>query len=132
MAGCMVNVAALLSLCLFICGCSTPYVIDRRHDAADVFTLTAGKNYGAKVKAGFVHCGYFIGKDIYGIRGGSFGGFGRDTQEVDASLGLYILGYGGGDNFHCSNDKKRGRKDYDAYYAYMFGTHKLVDSCPNR
>jgi len=49
-------------------GCATPYMIDRRNDAADIFTASFGLGAGAKARIGPVNAGLFGNGDRTGLR----------------------------------------------------------------
>lgn len=62
-----------LLLLLFTTGCATsPYLTDRARDAADIFTVTHGVNFGAKARVGPIHAGLLLGFDSFGLRAGQF------------------------------------------------------------
>jgi hypothetical protein len=63
-------ILALLCIATLGSGCATPYLVDRGRDAADVFTLSAGKGAGIKARVGPIATGLFAGFDSYGLRGG--------------------------------------------------------------
>lgn len=65
-------IVCLLILVAAQAGCSSPaYWADRKRDAADIFTFTVGKGFGAKVRAGIVDVGLFYNSDYKGLRGGA-------------------------------------------------------------
>jgi len=53
-------------------GCATSYMTDRRRDAADIFTATAGLGIGTNARIGPFHAGLSAYHDVVGIRGGRF------------------------------------------------------------
>jgi len=53
-------------------GCSTPYMVDRRRDAADIVTLGVGAGLGAKARVGFLQAGLLGQSDFAALRGGEF------------------------------------------------------------
>ena len=63
---------ALVIVTATMTGCATPYMIDRRRDAADIFTATMGGGLGAKAKIGPLQVGLLSQNDAYGLRGGIF------------------------------------------------------------
>ncbi len=71
----MRKLAILLFFMLLIAagsGCaSCGYLKDRGRDAKDIFTATAGKGVGAKVRVGMFSTGIFMNRDLVGIRGGT-------------------------------------------------------------
>lgn len=67
----MVVIVFLLSCA----GCATSgYLVDRKRDAMDMVTCTAGSGLGTSVRVGPLHCGLFFGRDRVGIRGGEVRG----------------------------------------------------------
>lgn len=52
-------------------GCASPYMVDRKRDAADIFTATLGKGGGVRLKASFLQPAMMFNKEIAGCRGGS-------------------------------------------------------------
>jgi hypothetical protein len=78
----------LLGLCA---GCSSPgYMGNRVRDAADIFTVTAGLNYGAKARVGPFRVGLFGGSDYAGLRAGEMGlpfqPFGSSEEVIDLEM----------------------------------------------
>ncbi len=61
-----------LAIIATLTGCSTPYMIDRRRDAADIVTLGVGAGLGAKARVGFLQTGLLVEKDLIALRGGEF------------------------------------------------------------
>ena len=55
---------------LLLAGCATPYMQDRKHDAADIFTVTVGTGAGAKARAGPITVGLLGNNDLFGFRKG--------------------------------------------------------------
>lgn len=66
----MIQTVAVLIVILNLTGCATPYMIDRRRDAADIFTCTLGEGAGAKVRVGPVAVGLLANQDTCGFRNG--------------------------------------------------------------
>ena len=66
----IIRLAIFILIAACLVGCSTPYMINRRRDAADIFTATLGIGLGAKVRVGPANVGLFIGNDLMGHRGG--------------------------------------------------------------
>ena len=62
-----------LSVAAVATGCSTPYMVDRARDAADIFTATTGMGAGAKARVGPVQLGAIANADMLGLRGGKCG-----------------------------------------------------------
>jgi hypothetical protein len=63
----------MITLIALAIGCSTPYMVDRRRDAADIFTATVGHGVGgAKARVGPFGTGLFHEFPLYGLRGGDF------------------------------------------------------------
>jgi len=54
-------------------GCSTPYMVDRRRDAADIVTLGVGVGFGAKARFGPLQTGLLSEFDVVALRGGAVG-----------------------------------------------------------
>lgn len=78
---------------VFCSGCSTSsYLVDRMHDASDIFTATVGQNYGVKARIGPLRAGLFCGLDYAGLRSGEWGvpfhpkGY---EQAIDLELTLF-------------------------------------------
>lgn len=85
-----VTLALLLAATLLASGCTglrygsagvKRYFVDRGHDAADIFTLTAGAGVGAKVRVGPLHSGLGFFRDAWGLRGGHLGGMWKGTYD---------------------------------------------------
>jgi len=54
-------------------GCATSYMMDRRDDAADIFTCTVGKGVGGvKTRLGPLGIGLLDNREIMGLRSGEF------------------------------------------------------------
>lgn len=106
-------------LILLCNGCATSgYLANRGHDAADIFTLTAGKGFGGAIKFGPVHAGILSLSDNVGLKAGEFNNVWDDDYEwaswVDPLFGL-PTGDGwltGGECFHGLNDTSRFRRKY--------------------
>lgn len=63
----------MLAGLLLAAGCASPgYWIDRRRDAADIFTATIGGGAGAKVRAGPLQLAMVENADIIGLKSGAF------------------------------------------------------------
>ncbi len=60
----------LLLPAMLCAGCASPYWQNRRADAADVFTATAGIGLGATARIGPLHAGLGVNADLYGIEAG--------------------------------------------------------------
>lgn len=71
MAG-IAQIALLAILVLTIGGCASAktYFVDRGRDAADIFTATVGRGYGATARVGPLHAGLAMVVDWTGIRNG--------------------------------------------------------------
>jgi len=67
----IIQILRLLSLAIVLNGCASPYMIDRRHDAADIFTASVGLGAGGKVRAGPLQAGLLGGVDRFGVRAGN-------------------------------------------------------------
>ena len=80
------RLAPSIALALLCAGCASPYWQNRRADAADVFTATAGVGLGATARIGPLHAGLGVNWDFYGIEAGEIGKLG--------SLGEAITGIG--------------------------------------
>jgi hypothetical protein len=63
-------------------GCTTGYWADRGHDAADVFTVTAGLGVGVAGRVGPISLGLMKCEDMAGLRCGVFGEF-YDQSETN-------------------------------------------------
>lgn len=71
-------------------GCATPYMIDRRRDAADIFTARFGFGAGAKVGIGPVQAGILASSDAGGLRGGEL----SHTRLISGGdIDFLVLGY---------------------------------------
>ena len=66
----MIQTLAALVAILNLTGCATPYMIDRRRDAADIFSFTLGEGAGAKMRVGPVAVGLLANQDTIGFRNG--------------------------------------------------------------
>jgi hypothetical protein len=75
--------AFLVAASSMISGCATPYLVDRRRDAADIVTVTAGMGGGAKARVGPVQVGFWGCHDIVGLRGGTVGFWGYEFPPTD-------------------------------------------------
>jgi len=64
-----------LAVVVTLTGCSTPYMIDRRRDAADIFTIGVGVGLGAKARVGPIQTGLLGDIDLVALRGGAVGVF---------------------------------------------------------
>lgn len=60
----------VLVLVSVLTGCASPYMIDRRRDAADIFTASVGFGVGAKARVGPLALGLCADTASYGVRGG--------------------------------------------------------------
>jgi len=60
--------SVLLVIC--VAGCSTPYMIDRGRDAADIFTIGMDYGIGAKARVGPIQTGLIFAAPAGGLRGG--------------------------------------------------------------
>jgi len=68
----LLQLTLLLGLAITSTGCATPYMTDRKRDAADIFTLTFGFGAGAKAKIGPAQTGLLAEMGNHGLRGGTF------------------------------------------------------------
>ena len=67
----LLETLSLITLLILTVGCSTPYLIDRNQDAADIFTLTTGVGVGAKARLGPITVSpLLIHNESSGLRGG--------------------------------------------------------------
>ena len=64
------RLTALLVVVAFAQGCATPYMKDRKRDAADIITATVGCGGGAKARVGPVQVGLLFNAAEAGLRGG--------------------------------------------------------------
>ena len=69
-------------------GCSTPYMINRRRDAADIVTIGFGAGVGAKARVGPLQTGVLFENDLIALRGGEpvrscFGEFDEGAFDVE-------------------------------------------------
>ena len=78
----LIQTTIALSLAAFVTGCATPFMVDRGHDALDVFTATVGIGGGVKARVGPIQTGIFANTEGFGLRGGYIG----DQQGGDDSL----------------------------------------------
>ncbi len=85
-------------------GCATHYMVDRKRDAADVFTVSVGVGAGVKTRIGFLHAGLFAGVDKLGLRGGEVRIYDTDGEEslgsISAECTIFSL-----ENFHYAEDR---------------------------
>ncbi len=72
----------LLLLAIVSSGCTTTYWADRRNDAADVITVSAGEGFGVKARAGPVSLGVLWFQDCAGIRAGTMGVYEGDCKDL--------------------------------------------------
>ena len=93
------NRLLLLLPVLFCAGCASQYWQNRRADAADVFTATAGIGLGATARIGPLHAGLGVNADLYGIEAGEVGALGDPYHFVDG------LGNWAGDSCFVFNGK---------------------------
>ena len=76
------QILAVVAIAATACGCASPYFTNRGHDAADIFTATAGVGLGAQARVGPVHAGLGLFVDMVGFRGGAF------QKNLDDGFGL--------------------------------------------
>ena len=108
-------------------GCaSTAYWSDRKHDAADVFTVTVGYGVGLKVRAGPVQGGVAWSRDRFGVRGGEF----AVMTKVDGSEFLlpYPLPSEWGP-FFAMEGSSFGTDRRKDYFAASRGLPFVIDHC---
>jgi len=112
------TLAALILTTLTLSGCASTrgYFADRGRDAADIFTCTGGKGFGAGVRAGPVHCGLLYQTDYIGLAGGNVFAKARRPTGAWAEPLLFIPGpegiFGGEADFTPSPDPRN--KKYTA------------------
>lgn len=78
----LIQFTILLAIVLGVTGCATPYMIDRRRDAADIFTATVGTGAGVKARAGVFQVGLLANHDATGLRGGTVGYWEWKTPDL--------------------------------------------------
>jgi hypothetical protein len=88
--------AAFFVIVLLATGCASPYMADRGHDAADIFTATVGVGSGAKGRVGPLHVGLFGSDDERGLRLGDFAGWDDEVESSDFDTFIFPppLGFG--------------------------------------
>ncbi len=94
----MKKVFQLAFLCLAtacLTGCTTPYMVDRGRDTADIFTATVGEGSGLKVQVGPLAIGLFGNIDTYGLRGGQIDEFICNGYDGYSMLDFNVLIIGG-------------------------------------
>ena len=103
----------LLLPVLFCAGCASPYWQDRRADAADVFTATAGIGIGATARIGPLHAGLGANTDFYGVEAGESvqGGLGLLVVGSDYLAGDGAVGPFGRSEVHLGTDARRRGKN---------------------
>lgn len=79
---------ACMILCLFLCGCSRTYRMNRLRDLADCVTLTWGLGVGAMVMIGPINTGLGMQWDVAGFRDGE-----STTGENSASVNALFISY---------------------------------------
>ncbi len=78
----LIQITIVLAVVAGMTGCATPYMIDRRRDAADMFTATIGTGAGVKARAGVLQVGLLANHDAAGLRGGTVGYWKWKTPEL--------------------------------------------------
>ena len=104
----------LLVLSVVLSGCANVNITDRGRDAADVFTVSFGGAYGAKVRVGPLTGGLFLGQDKYGLRGGRVNAFadsGFAPAGLDATCTLISV-----DSLEFAHEDRRNKS-----YTAVFG-----------
>ena len=77
-----------IAVVIFMTGCSTPYMIDRTRDAADILTAAVGLGAGAKARVGPLRAGVYGIFDRAGLRGGEVQCYDSESEVGEAS---YII-----------------------------------------
>ncbi len=92
-------------------------MIDRRRDAADIFTATVGHGYGVKAQAGPLAAGVAVIMDHQGLRGGALAEFPRGCGGWDM-IDVNVLGFGGQRfNVSSSNTVDYGARNHETLEA---------------
>ncbi len=124
----------LMLIVVYTSGCSTTNAVDRKRDAADIFTFTVGHGFGAKAQLGPVAVSpLLLQNDSSGLRGGAvFDDIKGPPDIVDGGiLEVGFLGFAGeGFGIHYQNwddetlsvMKQRGKVymwDEDNYLPFL-------------
>jgi len=117
-------------------GCASPYMTDRRHDAADIFTATLGVGGGAKFRGGPFGLGLMFNPDCIGLKGGelmthwtsfpSFHDVFTSSSKPNGGDVHYLLL--GGEEGNSSAYAKMRNKDYLSFY--FLGIPMPTSPCP--
>lgn len=107
------QVASVVMLVVALTGCASPYMVDRRRDAADIVTATTGIGAGVKVQAGPVASGLSWMADTKGLRGGVIAKYPSGCggwQMLDANVIVF-----GGESFDLlhSTAQSYGAENYE-------------------
>jgi hypothetical protein len=78
--GKMKKMLILLGLAMMSSGCSTPYMVDRRRDAADILTIGIGTGAGVKARIGPLHAGLLVNAPVVDLRGGALNEYRHDGR----------------------------------------------------
>ena len=69
----LIKLFALMIVATTVCGCATPYMVNRRRDFADIFTCASGSGGGVKARVGPLRTGLFFEMTgITGLKAGEF------------------------------------------------------------
>ena len=110
----LIQIIFLLSSLAGMTGCATPYMVDRKRDAADIFTATVGVGAGVKARVGPFAQGVEFSMDYAGINGGdTFCGFGKYGDE-NGMDGAFIIS--GSELGNSSEISRLRNKYYKAFH----------------
>jgi hypothetical protein len=129
------QMACVLALAALLTGCRTAYMQDRKHDAADIVTVTVGSGAGVTARVGPVHAGLYSGDDRYGLRCGEFMWPKREGVQSCTTDPLILLpNFGGGptlfwfDAFEGEAGSRLRGKEYSAEGICPFISLPRLDS----
>ena len=115
----LIQTISLAGFVILTVGCSTPYMVDRGRDVADVFTVTVGYGVGVKARVGPLGTGLFINSDIVGLRAGTFFRIEDDspikpTDFTSIIPRFYMFPIFVEEDFNLNGVPKLRHKDFDA------------------
>jgi hypothetical protein len=103
-----------------LAGCATPYMVDRKRDAADIFTAAVGTGVGVKARVGPVAPGIIMHANYAGLQGGdAFWGFGRYPGFHGSDGNLLLMG---GEQGNRSDVCLTRNKCHEAWYLFSLAS----------
>lgn len=102
-------------------GCSALYLQQRKRDAADIFTLTAGLGVGGKARFGPIQTGLVYQKDAVGLRSGASFASGPSWKMGANEVGGWDLQavYFGGEMPNQGELVSERGKDFDVWNMFV-------------